>query len=312
MNFATDIDPAIARAAHYGTSFVPDRRADQERDGYAQTLQHDYDSLAKLCDTPAKLATLAAEFARYREGYKRRKTAQLLARGRCMSTMITGGSNFNVRRNEKRNETERRRADELSEFRERALKAIRRELCPELRPIMAGDGDAADRLRAKIEEAQKLQDQMTEANKIVRRSPKNLATPEKTAALLAIGCSERVARELFVADFCGRFGFPGYELTNNNANIRRMKERLEVIARNQAAPATETAGADGVTIEDNPAENRIRLFFPGKPAEAIREDLKRNGFRWTPSLGCWQAYRNWRAMETAKKFAAQPAAEATP
>ena len=31
--------------------------------------------------------------------------------------------------------------------------------------------------------------------------------------------------------------------------------------------------------------------------------LKGAGFRWTPSLGCWQAYRNHRALSVAKAIA---------
>jgi hypothetical protein len=55
-------------------------------------------------------------------------------------------------------------------------------------------------------------------------------------------------------------------------------------------------GKGGVRVEDAPADNRIRLYFPDKPDEVTRSALKARGFRWTPSLGCWQAYRNPSAM----------------
>ena len=158
MNFANDIPRDLAHAAHAGTSFVPDKRAEQERANHAAALQADYEQLSKLADTDDKRAQLAEEFERYREGYRKRKVALLQSRARCMSTMITGRSNFPVERQRKRSAIADRRCQELLDFRERALAAIRKALCPELRPIMSGDSDATDRLRQKIAEAEKLQE----------------------------------------------------------------------------------------------------------------------------------------------------------
>ncbi len=91
-------------------------------------------------------------------------------------------------------------------------------------------------------------------------------------------------------------------MTNNHANLRRMKQRLETIGRDQAKESTELEGSNA-RFEDCPEENRVRLFFPGKPAEDVRTLLKSRGFRWTPTIGAWQAYRNPWAIETAKKIA---------
>ena len=85
-----------------------------------------------------------------------------------------------------------------------------------------------------------------------------------------------------------------------------MRARLAVLERDKAAPETTQDGNNGVRLEDCPSDNRVRLFFPGKPDSAIRTRLKSNGFRWTPSLGCWQAYRNSRSLAQAKQFITAP------
>lgn len=311
--YADDIPLSLAKSAHYGTSFVPEKRGEQERSSYAQSLQADWAALETLADSDEKKAVLTDEFARYRSGFRRRTILYLSAKSRVMSSMIAGPSNFPVARNRKRSDSADNRLRELLEFRERALKAIRRKLQPELRPIMAGDADATDRLAAKIAEAEKLQDAMKKANAIIRKAPKNQSTPEKVAAIVALGFAEDRAGELFKADFCGRVGFPNYALTNNNANLRRMKERASQVARAKAAPEVAIESeTNGIRVEDCPPDNRVRIFFPGKPDEATRSRLKSGGFRWTPSLGCWQAYRHNHTIALAKSFVVAPAVPVPP
>jgi hypothetical protein len=257
----------------------------------------DYADLQKLTvGKEGMQQVLDAEFERYRQGYRTRYLKKLHSDSRCVSWMIAGPSNFPVRRMEKRNAAAHKRLEETISFRERALDAIRKTLCPELRPIMSGDGDAAERLTAKIAEAEALQEQFHVINKAHKKFLKDPASLETS------GLSD--AHKLRVSNYKPTYSWEPhpiapFEFTNNNANIRRMKERLVSISRNQAQPASEAEGANA-RIEDCPAENRVRLFFPGKPDEAVRSRLKSGGFRWTPSLGCWQAYRHNHTIAQAK------------
>lgn len=93
---------------------------------------------------------------------------------------------------------------------------------------------------------------------------------------------------------------PAYMLTNNNANMARIKKRIEVLEANaQRAPAPEVTREDGIRVVENVEENRLQLFFPGKPEEAMRRDLKSAGFRWAPGAGAWQ-----RQLNNAARYAA--------
>ena len=38
----------------------------------------------------------------------------------------------------------------------------------------------------------------------------------------------------------------------------------------------------------NREDNRLQVFFDGKPDADTRAELKSNGFRWAPSVGAWQ------------------------
>ena len=167
--------------------------------------------------------------------------------------------------------------------------------------IYTEDPEAIIKLKEKIEKAEKVQEIMKAANKIVRK--KSLSDDEKIIEISKIdGISESKAKELLMPDFCGRFGFPDYALTNNNANIRRMKQRLIKLEKISTQETTEIKIGE-VTIRDNVEDNRVQIFFLGKPSEEIRSFLKTNGFRWSRFNAAWQRHRSSWAMDLAKKAA---------
>src|SRR5581483_8943943 len=144
---------------------------------------------------------------------------------------------------------EHNRSMALHEFRKRAMAAILRTLHPELRPIMSGDQDAAERLGVKIRDAEAFQLQMKEANRYFKKkgSLEGFEAPEWFL--------EKAASHLRFTH--GDKPFPSFSTTNNNANIKRMKGRLEAITSNQAK-ANSTAQGDKARLEDCPAENRVK------------------------------------------------------
>ena len=85
--------------------------------------------------------------------------------------------------------------------------------------------------------------------------------------------------------------FAPYELSNNNANIRRMKQRLAGLERAEACQSAEYV-IHGVKVIENTQDNRLQLFFSKKPSAETRKRLKSNGFRWARSIGAWQRQLN--------------------
>jgi hypothetical protein len=298
-SFESDIPLNIAQAAHSGTSFSPEHRGLQERSSYSQTLYNDLSTLSKYANAPDKEPILLEEFGRYRTGYRRRYLLYLASRSRVMSAMIAGPSKFPFRANEKKQRSTVNKLDELTAFRERALDSIRKTLCPELRPIMSGDSDAIQRLQEKLTEAEEYQKRMKDINTAHKAFLKNPLSLDR----LSLSDSDKTLIRTYKPTYTWEpHPFAPFQLQNNSANIRRIKERLNAVISAKSLAQTEINGSVAL-LEDCPAENRIRLRFSSKPDAMLRAKLKASGFRWAPTLGVWQAYRNHRAMTNGKEIA---------
>lgn len=299
--FSGDIPYSVAEGAHSGTSFVPERRASSEIEGHAEQLRADFQSLLNRATTPEKRQVLADEWPRYRAGYRKYKIAYLGSRSRIVSAMIAGPSNFPSHRMNKRSETSHRRLEELINYREKAMSAIIKKMYPERAAVMSSDADAADKLRYKIAILQANQERMKAANAAIRRNAKK-GEEAQVAALQAEGFTEEQAHKLIKPSHCTAYGFASYSLSNNNAEITRLKKRLEQVEYLQSREDIEEERENAVlTIAFK--ENRVRLEFAGKPDEETRSRLKKRGFRWSRTLGVWQAYVNTYSVDEARAVA---------
>ncbi len=246
-------------------------------------------------------ARKSAKIERYRElaDRKRREAAATFDRARSMADAIPLGQPILVgHHSEQRDRNYRSRIqstyskgfelDKTAQYYEE--KAARME---NNRAISSDDPDAVRKLREKLANLETLHEQMIRANKIVLSRRKGYTEEERILDLVTAGFSEEVARKFFVPDFAGRVGVPRYALTNSSAEIRRLKRRIATLERAAADETTEQQIGEA-RIVDNTEANRLQVFFPGKPSEEVRAALKRAGFRWSPSNGCWQSYRGGR------------------
>ena len=153
------------------------------------------------------------------------------------------------------------------------------------RTIFSDDEDAVERIEAKIAEKEATQERYKRINKIIRSK----ATPEEKVAALVITCGmteagakERVEKNAQI---------PAYAMTNNNSEIRRLKQRLVSIkARNERRAAAENS-ENGVTITHCTGTAYIEVTFAEKPDRSIINDLKTSGFYWRQG--------SWHGPETA-------------
>ncbi len=149
--------------------------------------------------------------------------------------------------------------------------------------ISSDDPDAVRKLKEKLAELEKLQEWMKQANALIRKHK----TPERQlAALMEMGMSEAEAKEVLDPGWCNRPGFMPFQLQNNNANIRRVRHRIQQLEQ-AAQNVTVEQECGSYTYREDAEENRVMFLFDGKPEPEVRALLKSHGFKWSPTRGAW-------------------------
>lgn len=205
---------------------------------------------------------------------------------RVPSILIAGGSNFPVRKKEKQNAARDRNMEEWNDI-QGLLDKIR---STGMGGISADDPQAVQKLEAKLEKLQAAQDTMKAVNAYYRKHKTLDGCPNLSAESI-----EKMKAEMSSQWHIDDKPYPSWALSNNNAEIRRVKGRIAELSKKQ-----ETAYAgwefDGGKVEANREDNRLQIFFEEKPDEKTRETLKENGFRWSPKAGAWQRQLNDNAI----------------
>lgn len=292
------INKQLADRSHMGTSFDPEKRAEQEISGFVQDIQNVYNDLKRYAKTPAQKALLIEEMQKFQAGYAQKYNEKLSAHGNTISSFITGGSKFPTRRAEKANASYDKRFQEMIDWKHRAQKAIIRKLKGE---AIEEAGGEIPLLEKKLKDLEKLQEMMVQANKIIRKKHEpGIEGVSKHKQLVDLGFSEKQASELLVEDFAGRKGFT-YHLQNNNQEIHRLRDRIAQLQRKEVTETREFAFTGG-NIVDNQKDDRVQIFFDQKPAQDVISKLKSEGWHWTPSIGAWQRKRTEYALMSANRI----------
>ena len=211
---------------------------------------------------------------------------------RVPSILIVGGSNFPVRQKEKQNAARDSNMREwqyiqglLDKIRSTGMGGIRQD-----------DPQAIPKLEKKLAGLEKAQETMKAVNAYYRKhgtldgcphlSPENL---EKLKAAMVSGWHYE------------KKPFQSWELSNNNAEIRRIRQRIDSLTR---AKETVYVGweFEGGHVEANREQSRLQVFFEDKPDAEARQQLKEHGFRWAPSVGAWQRLLNGNAYYAADRI----------
>lgn len=148
--------------------------------------------------------------------------------------------------------------------------------------IMSDDPRAVEKLTRKIALLEEWQETMKAMNKAHAAYLKNPASLDKNDALSED--QKQVIRAYKPAYSWEPHPYPPYALQNNNANIRRCRERLEEVEKKQSLK-DEDFTANGVRVEGRPGENRIRLYYGRRVDLDTYKLLRQHGFRPLRSAG---------------------------
>lgn len=274
-----EINETAARQARECWSFRDYQHGSKTAEYKAQ-VDECYSLVDKLPDDlKEKGVTMADRYARrLAEWYNKQFRIEMM----CPSVMISGGSNFPVRKKEKQNAARDKHYQLYNEIQKIPNKI--KTLVNGTNIIKSGDADAIEQLRNKLAKAEALQTEMKATNAYYRK--------HKTMKGYKDYTDER-ATELDKAIKESMYGvpFPPYALTNNNAKIKNTRKRiaeLERLKETATEQTNETYNTDLFEVIENADIMRLQLRFDGKPDAYTRTVLKQNGFRWSPSNGVWQ------------------------
>lgn len=267
--------------AHNWTSFSPEKRGEQMIREYGAELNEDIEYLRAQSIEETQISDYQSRYERYFNSY-------LSAKSRTFSMMITGGSNFPVKRHEKANRGERRHYEVFREWRERAKKSIVRKAQPQKTFI-----SEIQRYKAELESMKANHELMKEGNKRIVKAHK---TGEDITEYL---------RSTFnipphMIDWTMKFGFG---LANNSANIRRVEDRIKLMEQKEVM--SNNVGQkefvfEGVKVIFNFEADRIQIQHDTKPPYEVISKLKHHGFRWSPTFRAWQRQLNRNGIGAAE------------
>ena len=197
---------------------------------------------------------------------------------RVPSILIAGGSNFPTRKKEKQNAARDSNYREWQDI-QGLLDKIR---STGMGGISADDPQAVQKLEKKLESLEKSQETMKAVNAYYRKHKTLDGCPHLSPEQL-----EKLKADMASSWHLGDKPFATWALSNNSAEIRRVKDRIKSLSQQKEIGFVGWE-FDGGKVEANIEANRLQIFFEDKPDEATREALKSNGFRWSPKAGAWQ------------------------
>lgn len=212
---------------------------------------------------------------------------------RVPSVMIAGAANFPVAKKIRQNAARDRNREEYDEI-DRLLDRIR---AVGMGGVRSDDKNAVKKLRAEVRTLEAEQDRMKAVNAYFRKHKTLDGCP-------GLSASER--RNIEAGQAFHDAPYPGWALTNNNANIRRIRGRITQLEI-EAERAEQSGGAtleegEGYKLKENYEKGRIQFIFDGKPDDETRALLKSHGFRWAPSEGAWQRLLNDNGRYAAREI----------
>ena len=277
-----------AYRAHYWTSQRPETLGEDDITRHEKELHED---LQKMPED---------QRARYTENYKHYFSDILSSLSRCASAFVTGPAKFNIKRNEKANNTYENKYKAFREWRERAFKGIEKHI-----------------------ESQKTGEQRNE--EAWQAVKKDIDRVSSDIRAIHDGKGGGYCKSIAISNFFGRMATHAY---NGNVEIiekavayvreinakekkpfiteRHQFFKLPEVAKSKKEAASQEnreVCVNGVRVVLDYKEKRLQFFFDSKPEKEVRERLhKEFSFNWSHKNQAWQRILTDNAIRAAKRF----------
>lgn len=280
-----ELNQNLLKTAWYGTSFDPEKRAEHFEKEYNQTI----DILKQRMAENGKL-TEEQQTECYDYWVNRlHKTAEkyLAAESRCVSWEIAGPAKFPVAKMEKRQKSAEKALNDYvyteTQMREGNIFA---------RYISAED-------KQKIIDEKDFRQIMFDVDNFIKYKKFGLtldannwtfnAFPHLKGKFTTQAKNGHYAICEKILEILDGYLKAGIKIQKNidilNGILKEYKEKQKNYIEINIMVEEEK---DGVRIVQNLADNRLQLFFDGKPAPEIIAKLKSNAFHWSPKNKAWQ------------------------
>ena len=287
------IDERAAKTAHTMNSmfeYQPNRTTNAYQAEVNEAAEIALHEIEKRPEQADEINALLDRYARkLAEWYNKQSRIESM----CVSMLVSGGGNFPTNRKNKQNAARDRHMKEWEE-----IDGIKRKM----RSIGTGgiqsdDAKAVEKLQTKLEGLENCQQTMKAANAYYKQHKTLDGFPG-----MAFDTIQEIKASMSRSWRKQPRPFEEYELSNNNANIHRVRVRIAQLEKAKAQDTTEReTTVEGVKLVEDTELMRIQLVFDGKPAPEVRDILKAHGFRWAPSQSAWQRQLNGNGKYAARQ-----------
>ena len=290
--FKDDLSYDALERSYAWISFDPEKRAKKEQQDWADSMEQLYNSHAEQAQQTGALEAYNAAFEKGYASLLKNYKEMISIRARTFSTGVTGGAGITARKIAS-NESLIQREYEKLKTHNQEVEKLKNKLAKIAKNTPADQYETGEVVKSvDVNAIAKLQDkikQLEEKKEYIYRqqkAEKEYKKSKDSSVFEKYDIKKEDVEEML--DEINRYGYALYSSPANiNAEIRRIRERITGLEKNQSKGEEEIL-IEGGKIVKNGATQRLQIFFDGIPDKDVREKLKKHAFKWAPSVKAWQ------------------------
>ena len=290
--FKDDLSYDTLERSYAWISFDPEKRAKREQQDWADSMEQLYNSHAEQAQQTGALEAYNAAFEKGYASLLKNYKEMISIRARTFSTGVTGGAGITARKIAS-NESLIQREYEKLKIHNQEVEKLKNKLAKIAKNTPADQYETGEVVKSvDVNAIAKLQDkikQLEEKKEYIYRqqkAEKEYKKSKDSSVFEKYDIKKEDVEEML--DEINRYGYALYSSPANiNAEIRRIRERITGLEKNQSKGEEEIL-IEGGKIVKNGATQRLQIFFDGIPDKDVREKLKKHAFKWAPSVKAWQ------------------------